>query len=117
MTARLVRDDGTCWTCAKPRCFGRLGHMAGRLRHAARCARHAKPVTFAARLRLLAHDFLLHGLLNRGAERCQDCGHDYPLWYADTVDWTRVLGCPGGLLCPSCFLRRGGVVAYGGRMP
>jgi len=114
---KQTRDDGTCWTCAKPRCLGAFGHTLGRLRFAVRAARHARPTSVAGRLRLLWHDFMLHGLLNRGTERCQDCGGDYPLWFAEDAEWRRVLGAPSGLLCPTCFIRRGGAVAYGGRCP
>lgn len=106
------RDDGTCWTCAKPRCLSWFGHMLGRLGYACRMARHGKPKTLGARLRLLGSDFVIHGLLNRGGERCQDCGRRYPLWHADDMEWERVAGCAAGLLCPNCFLRRGGVAAY-----
>lgn len=97
------RADGTCWTCAKPRCFGRVGHTAGRLHWAATWTLHARPRSLPARLRLLWHDFVLHGLLNRGVERCQDCGRAYDFWHAENAVWRRVMGSEGGLLCQPCF--------------
>lgn len=99
----MATEPAGCWTCGKCRCFGQVEHMVGRLRWAVRTARHAKPKTRAARLRLLWHDFVIHGLLHRGTERCQDCGRDYPAWHADDTDWQRAMGGPGGLLCASCF--------------
>lgn len=82
----------------------------GRLGWAARTARHAEPKTFGARLRLLRHDFILHGLLNRGGERCQDCGRPTSpggvTWRTTNEEWTRVMGGPTGLLCRPCFAAR-----------
>jgi hypothetical protein len=57
-------------------------------------------------LRLLYHDFITHGLFGPGSERCQDCGHDYVLWYAEGDLWERVRNTTGGLLCPGCFDRQ-----------
>jgi hypothetical protein len=80
----------------------RRSEILGRLRWACGPRRaHAKDRT--ARWRLLWHDFVVHGMFNRGGERCQDCGHDYPAWRASDEDWYRVVGGPGGLLCPACF--------------
>jgi hypothetical protein len=78
--------------------------MLGRLRWAARTTR--RPRTLSGYLRLLWHDFILHGLFGPGGERCQDCGRSYPLWHAEGDLWDRVQGNRGGLLCPSCFSRR-----------
>lgn len=80
--------------------------MLGRLRWAARTARHAEPLTLAARLRLLWHDFVVHGLFNKGGERCQDCGRDTGGWHIDDDEWIAVMGYPSGLLCRPCFNRR-----------
>lgn len=106
------RNDGTCWTCAKPHCFGALGHTVGRVGYALRSIRLAEPRTTAARLRLAWHDLIVHALLHKGGERCEDCGRAYPLWFADDDDWRRTLGGPGGLLCPTCFIARGGQAAH-----
>ena len=54
--------------------------MRGRLRYAFGQASQGSPRSGLARLRLLWHDFIVHALLNRGGERCQDCGRDYPIW-------------------------------------
>lgn len=80
--------------------------MIGRLRWAAdpRLRRHAK--TVAASMRLLWHDLIVHGVFDRGGERCQDCGRDYPRWAATDQDWNEVVGVPWGLLCPRCFVER-----------
>jgi hypothetical protein len=56
-------------------------------------------------LRLAFHDFILHGLLNKGGERCQGCGRGYPLWHTEGELWEQVHGRYGGLLCPACFDR------------
>lgn len=89
-----------CPICGGPH---RQSHRIGRLRWAAETARHAEPKSFAARLRLLWHDFVIHGLFDRGGERCQDCGRDYDWWHADDKQWERVQGGPWGLLCRPCF--------------
>jgi hypothetical protein len=75
----------------------------GRLRWALRTAWHAEPKTPTARLRLLWHDFVIHGLLDRGQERCQDCGRPTGDWHTTNECWLRVVGSPFGLLCRSCF--------------
>jgi hypothetical protein len=80
-----------------------LSEAGGRFRWAIKTARHAEPKSFAARLRLLWHDFVLHTLLNSGRQPCQDCGHDYPLWRASDEDWNLVQGGPWGILCERCF--------------
>jgi hypothetical protein len=74
---------------------------------ALRTAWHAEPKTFAARLRLLWHDFVIHGLLNRGHERCQDCGRPTKDWHTSNDRWRKVVGSPSGLLCEPCFKVRG----------
>lgn len=79
--------------------------VKGRLGWALRTHRHAHPRSVRARVRLLWHDFVIHGLFE-GGERCQDCGRDYVLWNAETDLYVRVHGNPGGLLCPSCFDRQ-----------
>jgi hypothetical protein len=94
-----------CPTCGKARrlsCgFGR--HLFGRFRWALRTARHAEPKTHGARLRLLWHDFVRHALLNRGGERCQDCGRPTGGWLTTNEHWLRVVGSSSGLLCRPCF--------------
>jgi hypothetical protein len=80
--------------------------VIARLCWAARTAYYAQPKSLAARLRLLWHDFIIHTLCNRGGERCQDCGRDFPLWRADDVQWNRVMGGPWGILCAACFYER-----------
>jgi hypothetical protein len=77
--------------------------MSARLRWALRTARYAAPETLAARLRLLWHDFVIHALLNRGHERCQDCGRRTGGWHTSNEHWLRVVGSPSGLLCLPCF--------------
>lgn len=78
--------------------------MIGRLGYALHQRR--RPRTAAAWLRLAWHDFITHALLNRGGERCQDCGRGYPLWRAGNDLYVEVVGNDGGLFCPSCFGRR-----------
>lgn len=47
-----------------------------------------------------------------GDRYCSDCGGLNPVWHAPNVMWNRVMGgpCaqgdPGGVVCPSCFIRR-----------
>ena len=84
----------------------RDGGTLGRLGYAFHCARHGKPKTLAARLRLLWHDVVLHGLLNRGHERCEDCGRPTGGWRTSNERWQRVMGGPWGLLCQPCFAVR-----------
>jgi hypothetical protein len=79
--------------------------VRGRLGWAARTHRHAHPRSIAARMRLLWHDFVIHGLFE-GSERCQDCGRDYVLWEAPNDLYREVHGSPHGLLCPDCFARQ-----------
>lgn len=50
---------------------------------------------------------------SRGDGPCMDCGtFDTPVWFTDNVLWNRIVGGsgtmydPGGLLCPTCFIRR-----------
>lgn len=85
----------------------------GRFAWAARNRR--QPTSLAGLLRLWWHDFVIHPLFE-GGERCQDCGHDYPLWHAEGNLWERIRGTTGGLLCPTCFDRQaheaGVVVEY-----
>lgn len=76
----------------------------GRLAWACRMRR--RPRTVVGYLRLLRHDFVTHGLFGPGGERCQDCGCDYPLWWAEGDLWESVFGTDGGLSCPGCFDRR-----------
>lgn len=97
-----VRSPDYCDVCGGPH----YSHLLSRLGWAWRTARHAEPLSFDARLRLLWHDFVLHGLVNRGGERCQDCGRDYPAWWANDAEWIDVMGYPSGLLCQRCFDRR-----------
>ena len=83
-----------------------MSELLGRLRWAGRTARVARPRTVAGRLRLLWHDFVTHALLNRGGERCQDCGRPYPLWWACDVLYEKIVGDLGGLFCPWCISQR-----------
>jgi hypothetical protein len=83
----------------------REGRM-GRWSWAAKAVRYGKPRSFAARCRLLWHDFITHGLLNRGEERCEDCGRGYVLWLAPDDLWLKAKGGTGGVLCPACFAER-----------
>jgi hypothetical protein len=62
-------------------------------------------------MRLLWHDFIVHGLLDRGSERCEDCGRptDWETgepWHTTNEEWERVMGGPWGLLCRPCFASR-----------
>ena len=82
------------------------GERGDRFRWACRMARYNRPRSAVARLRLLWHDFVLHVLLNRGSERCQECGRDYPLWRADDAAWVAVMGSSAGLLCERCFIAK-----------
>lgn len=60
-------------------------------------------LTFAGRMRLRWHDFILHALLDRGTERCSDCGRAYPIWRADDDLYVRLIGSDQGLYCERCF--------------
>lgn len=62
-----------------------------------------RPRTPIGWLRLAWHDFVVHGLLDCGGERCQDCGRDYVLWRAPDDLYEQVHGTAAGLLCPMCF--------------
>lgn len=78
--------------------------MLDRLRWAIQTTCHAEPRFSGARRRLLWHDFIVHALLNRGHERCQDCGRRTGGWWLeDQARWDRVVGGPWGLLCRPCF--------------
>jgi hypothetical protein len=80
--------------------------MKGRLVYAIRQHRRRIPTVW---LRLAFHDFISHAMLNRGGERCQDCGRDYVLWRAPTelyVElYVEIIGSSTGLYCPVCFDR------------
>jgi hypothetical protein len=98
-----------CPTCGgHRRCYGWLTHTLGRLRYAVKATVNGRPKTLMAKLRLIWHDFVIHGLLDRGTERCQDCGRDYALWHADDDEWAKIMDGPGGLLCAACYMARGG---------
>ena len=77
--------------------------VIGRLGWAAGMRRRRKPAVWA---RLAWHDFIVHGLRNRGGERCQECGRGYPLWRAPDNLYALVHGTTAGLLCPACFDRK-----------
>jgi hypothetical protein len=77
--------------------WGRLSWAWGIRRH---------PRSPVAWLRLVWHDFIAHGVLNRGGERCQECGRGYVLWRAPDALYEDVHGSCGGLLCPACFERQ-----------
>jgi hypothetical protein len=76
----------------------------GRLRYAVHQRR--RPRTLAGWLRLAWHDFIVHALCDRGGERCQDCGRDYPLWRAPDKLYKLTILSDGGLFCPACFSDR-----------
>lgn len=79
--------------------------MIGRLRWALRM-RQVPAKGLPARLRLLFNDVVLHGLFNRGQQRCEDCGRAYPLWRTTDDEWEAVMEGPAGILCESCFSSR-----------
>ncbi len=91
-----------CDVCGGPH----KSHMFGRIQWACKTARRAKPGSFTARCRLLWHDFIVHGIFDKGTERCQACGKDYDWYNVPNEEWNVVMGGPGGLLCYSCFLKR-----------
>lgn len=89
------------------KCGGKhKNHMFRRFTWSIKTAKNAKPKTFVSRIRLLWHDFILHTLLNKGTERCQDCGRDYAWYNVSNETWFKVMGGPSGLLCYYCFLKR-----------
>jgi hypothetical protein len=68
-----------------------------------------RPRSTLALLRMLWSDLVLHVLLNRGSETCEDCGSfTYALWSAPDELWRAVStgGSSSGLLCYECFSRR-----------
>jgi hypothetical protein len=77
----------------------------GRLQHARKMLR-VPTRTRSARARLIFHDFIRHGLLNRGHQRCEDCGRRTGAWRTDDVIWDAVMGSDRGILCEPCFAVR-----------
>lgn len=68
-----------------------------------------------ARLRLLFHDFFLHGFLDIGGQRCQDCGRAYERWRVRDEFWDEVMHSTegnGGTLCKECFFARAFAQGY-----
>jgi hypothetical protein len=110
--ARCECEEGgdTAHSQRKPRSPGRaeggrgVSAVMGRLRWSLGVKRRPKPL--AGWVRLLWHDFVVHALLNRGGERCQDCGHDYGGWLVGDDLWLLAMPSLGGLLCPACFVLR-----------
>lgn len=85
-----------------------MPEIALRFQFAVRHARRTSARSAAAWLRLTWHDFIVHALLNRGGERCQECGRSYLLWMAPDELYVEVHGNSGGNLCPRCFRRAAG---------
>jgi hypothetical protein len=98
--AGVRRDDGTCWTCAKPRCLGWFGHEWARLRNSFTVERGY----FAGNWSWLRATFDRH-VLRYNLEHCQRCGRRVGLSWWSVTGWEHVVRDGGCIRCIKCFNR------------
>lgn len=96
-SAARQRDDGTCWECARPRCFGWLSHEWGRLCNSWQSRRHYRRWAWL-RATVDRH------LLRYNLEHCESCGRRVGLSWWSVTGWTHVVG-DGCIRCIRCFNR------------